>query len=236
MKNLSLTSLLLITVLVFTSCSVENDPILEDQLSLSSRDIFAKQPTVQRNADGSYFVDYKLKAGVGSDIAVDDDTNTKDINLYSSNSQTQKSFNEDLPLTSKGQFTVGINNTETNSRSTITIFDDDIKFSRNAKQDHLKGHGIQDNGDGTYTVDFTVKENIKVDFVKNEAKDRYEIHLDRGDSAESDFSRTFTKEPGENLEIVFVNYYYDASGRNNTVEKAEKPRSIINDGISASGY
>lgn len=230
MKNLSLTSLLLITVLVFTSCSVENDPILEDQLSLSSRDIFAKQPTVKRNTDGSYFVDYELKEGVGSDIAVDDNTNTKNINLYSSNGQSQKSFSEDLPLTSKGQFTVGINNTETNNGSTITIIDDDIKFSRNPKKDHLKEYGIDDNGDGTYTLNFTIKENIKVDFVQNQNTGKYEIHLDKGSSDESTFSRTFTKESGKDLKIVFVNYHYSQTGRNSELlEKAEKPEAIIID-------
>ena len=71
-----------------------------------------------------------------------------------------------MPLTSKGQFTLGIKNTETDdNRSTITIIDNDIKFSRNTKKDHLKEYEITDNGDGTYTLDFTDKKNnIAVDF------------------------------------------------------------------------
>ena len=227
MKKLSLTSLLLMTIVVFTSCSVETDPVLEEQTSLSSRDIFEKPPTVQRNPDGSYYLGYELKDGVAADIITDDATNTKSINAYSSDNQMQKKFNEGLSLNGKDSFTVGVN-TETDKGSTITILDDDIKFSRNPKKDHLKEYGIDENGDGTYTLNFTVKNNIKVDFIQNQDTGVYEIHLDRGDSSEKDFSRTFTKEEDEDLKISFVNYYYSNTGRAlDSVEKSEKPKIIV---------
>lgn len=233
MKNVSLTSLLLITVLVFTSCSVENDPILDEQVSLSSRDIFENPPKVQRNPDGSYYVSYELKEGVGSDVISNNDTNTKDINVYSSNSQTQRSFNEDLSLNGKDQFSVGINNIEADNKSTITIFDNDIKFSRNAKQDHLKEYEVKDNGDGTYTLNFTVKNNIIADFVYNEKDGVYEIKLAENSGAfKSNYNRTFTKEEGKSLEIAFINYFYNSTGRNSIASttsmiEEKRPRVVV---------
>lgn len=231
MKNLNLISLLLITVLVFSSCSVEDDLILDEPTLLSPKDIFEKQPTVQRNVNGSYFIDYKLKKGVDSDVITNQEANTKNINLYSSNNQVQRSFNEDLLLGGKGEFTVAINNTETDNKSTITILDDDIKFSRNVRKDHLKKYKITDNGDGTYTLDFTIKDNIKVDFIQNEDAGKYEVHLDRGDSDVRDFSRTFTKERGEDLKISFINYHYDNTGRTfyGSLRKSSKPKVVVTD-------
>ncbi len=221
MKKLSLTSLLIVCTIIFSSCSNESDPLLLNQ---SVDNPFAKKTALQRNADGSYFVDYELNDGVKSDITTNASNNSKSINLYASENALGKSYNEELSLNGQEQFVFGINNTLDNSHTTLTILDDDIKFSRVANKDHLRGYKVTDNLDKTYTVDFTVKDNIAVDFVQNNG--HYEIHLKKGTSNESDFSRTFTKVTGEDLNIVFVNHYSNGNARLAETTK-KKPRIIV---------
>mgnify|MGYP003638743297 FL=1 len=96
-------------------------------------------------------------------------------------------------------------------------------------KNHLKEYKVTDNGDGTYTLEFTTKNNIAVDFIQNQDTGVYEIHLDRGDSDESDFSRTFTKEQGEKLKIEFVNYYYNNNGRSIQSTTSNKPKVVIDE-------
>ena len=69
-------------------------------------------------------------------------------------------------------------------------------------------------------------ENIETDFVYNEDTKTYEIHLETGEDNEREFFRTFTKEEDENLEIVFVNHFYDRSERNYST-LIRKPEIII---------
>ena len=127
---------------------------------------------------------------------------------------------------SKGRFNLAVNNTLDDRRSTITVVDDDIRYDRSTEDDHLTDYSFTDNNDGTYDLEFTVDENIETDFVYNEDTKTYEIHLETGEDNEREFFRTFTKEEDENLEIVFVNHFYDRSERNYST-LIRKPEIII---------
>ena len=227
MKKLNLTSLFVIATLVLSSCSVEEDPVFLEE---PNSKLFEKVK-LQRDASGAYSLDMKVNNGVGTDILDNKKSNRKDIYLFSSENELNRTYNEDLSLNGQKSFTVGINNTITNKRSTITVFDDDIKFNRNSEDDHLASYNFTDNGDGTYDLDFVVDNGIKTDFVYNENTKTYEIHLEPGNSNESNFSRTFAKEEGEILKIDFINHTTSsATGR---TDSSTKPKIVIGNGESS---
>ena len=224
MKNLSLTTLLILITLGFSSCSVEEDPLLQDEVSGKSFD----KVSVKRNADGSYYLDMDLNDGVGVDV-INNEKNSKELNFYSSDDNSRRTLNENLNLGGEGSFKLDVNNTIQNNKSTITVYDNDIKFNRTSEDDHLADYSFTDNGDGTYDLDFVVDQDIEVDFVQNEATGAYEIHLDpdSSSSSQTEFSTTFTREPGETLNIIFVNYHGDRTAKSAAATE-DKPKIIVN--------
>jgi hypothetical protein len=112
------------------------------------------------------------------------------------------------------RFSVNLNNTIANHTSRLTIFDKDIKFLKNDDEDdHLNSYSVSDNGDNTYDVNFTVDASIEVDFTQDEATGEYMIHLEPGAGTQTDYTVTFNREEGENLQILFRNYYPSEDGR-----------------------
>lgn len=208
MKKFSLTTLLIIITLGFSSCTVEEDTILNE----STGKLF-ENVTVKRDASGAYYLDMELNNGVDADIISNEKTNHKDVNLFRSNTDSKRAYNENLSLNGHDSFSVGVNNVVNNNKSTLTIYDDDIKFNRTSEDDHLASYSIADKGDGTYDLDFTVDNNITVDFVYNEDNEEYEIHLEEGDNTELDFTRTFVKEDDMDLKITFVNHFNRTASR-----------------------
>ena len=227
MKNLSLTTLLIIITLGFSSCSVEQDSILQDEVSGK---LFEKV-SVNRNSDGSYYVDMKLNDGAGVDVS-NTDKNATDLNFYpSEEAHSTRNLSENIDLAGEGNFKLGVRNFGSDHKSTITVIDNDIKFNRSTgEEDHLTDYSITNNGDGTFDLDFTVDSDISTEFIYNEDTREYEIHLDPGTSSQLDFTRTFTKEEGEQLRIVFVNHFDDPNGRNSGVSN-DKPEVIIDDEV-----
>lgn len=202
MKNLSLTTLLILITLGFSSCSQDDNTLLEEP----SAENLLKSYRIQRDASGAYSLDYQLNQGAASDNIKDEKTNTSNIYLYSSESQrTNSNLTEGLEI-QKGQLTVGFNDTEKEKQSFITIVDNDIVFSKNETNENLESYSISGNEDGTYDLDFNVKDGIIVEYAYNEDSQTYEIHLSHGDSSETTFSTSFDREDGEVLKIDFVNY------------------------------
>ena len=222
MKNLNLTALLIVTTLIFTSCTVDEDLTLQDE---TSGKLFEKL-IVKRDLNGAYYLDMQLNEGTDVDIVDDHKSNSKELNFYSSDENMRRNLNESFTTGSKGRFNLAVKNTLDDRRSTITVVDDDIRYDRSTEDDHLTDYSFTDNNDGTYDLEFTVDENIETDFVYNEDTKTYEIHLETGEDNEREFFRTFTKEEDENLEIVFVNHFYDRSERNYST-LIRKPEIII---------
>jgi len=225
MKKFSLTSLLIIITIGFSSCSQDDGLSLEDPSTV----LFQKM-TVGRDASGAYTLDYKLNEGVGSDITDNKDGNGKDIYLYSSDNEARKNVNEEVSLNDNDRIHIGVNNTITNNRSTLTVYDHDIRFNKSdAEDDHLAEYQMTDNGDGTYSLDFTVDPDIEVVFIENEDTGAYEIHLEPGNGDESNFERTFTKSEGEELKIEFINYHSDESAKTVVSTSNKKPVVVIDE-------
>ena len=222
MKNLPLSFFAFIITLVFSSCSQEESTYLEEPNS----ELFGKV-ILSRDASGSYTLDLVTRNDVTSNITNNEKVNSLDIDLYSATGAKQQTTSEKVSTGTEDRFILNLNNTISNHTSRLTIFDKDIKFQKNDDEDdHLNSYSVSDNADNTYDVNFTVDASIEVDFTQDEETGEYIIHLEPGNGAQSEYSVTLNKEEGENLQILFRNYYPSEEARSTTSSK-DKPRMII---------
>lgn len=202
MKKLSLTTLLIIITLGFSSCTQDDSTILEDATSAQN---LLKSFDLNRGIDGDYSLNYQLNNGVASDNVKDQKTNTSNIYLYSLENAQRRSLNENLIL-QEGQLKVNFNDTENEEIHTITVLDDNIK-SKGQENENLQTWGITGNNDGTFDLNFVVKDGVGVDFIYDGDRNVYEVHLTEGeDASQSSFVQTFSKDEGVALNIEFVNF------------------------------
>ena len=212
MKNLSLTTLLIIITLGFSSCSQDDSIALQEPTA----EELLKSFNLNKNTSGNFSLDYQLGNGVSSDNNLDEKTNINTIYLYSSEGVQERSLNQGLAL-QDGQLQVNFKDTELNRRHTIIVMDDDIKTSRTSN-DYLESYGITGNGDGTYEFSFRVIDGISPQMIYNDDTKFYEIHLNSDSSAsQKDFVETFTKEDGVALNIQFFETI-------SNVERSSEPR------------
>lgn len=220
MKKLSLTTIALTLILGFSSCT-QDDTVLEP----TAQDLL-KSFDLNKNSRGEFALDYQLNNGASSENIKDKITNTNNIYLYSSEYQLQSEVNEGLAL-ENGKLEVSFNDTEKDRTHTITVFDNDIKMSKDSNE-YLESYGVSGNGDDTYNLNFTVVDGIVVDFIYDGDRNVYEIHLNEDAGAsQSDFVQTFTKEEGIDLNIEFVNNSQSSTSK--VTETANKPKVIIRD-------
>ncbi len=207
MKTLNSFLPALVLIVVFSSCTT-TETFIEDKTS----EELLKSYTVKRDKSGAYSLDYKLTEGAIAENIKNSETNANEIYLYSSSGTSKsqsKNGSEQLQI-KDDQLTVGFIDTNSDKRrSQITIIDDNIILAKGGEEEKfLNEYSVRSNEDGTYNLDFNVKENVSVDFIYNDEKDKYEIHLTEANTgrsgSSSSFSRTFTKEEGTNLEIAFV--------------------------------
>jgi hypothetical protein len=225
MKNLSLSIFALIITLVFSSCSQEESTFLEEPNS----ELFGKV-ILSRDASGSYTMDLETSNDVASNISSNEKSNSLDIDLYSASGTKQQIISEEMSTGSEDRFSINLNNTISNHTSRLTIFDKDISFLKNLSEnddDHLNSYSVSDNGDNTYDVNFTVNSYVEVDFTQDEETGEYMIHLEPGNGTQTEYSVTFNKEEGVNLNIAFLNYYPSESGKTTTSSTNSRPKVLI---------
>ncbi|AUC20982.1 MULTISPECIES: hypothetical protein [Polaribacter] len=200
MKNFNLFAAVVSLTLVFTSCSFNETVLPEEQ----STDLL-KTHTIKRDVDGTYSLDYSLNANAATENVVDESTNTNYIYLYSAENKLSSKVTQDFTIDGN-QLKIGFVDTNSSKKSQITIKDEDAKFFKTKNEDMLSEYSISGNEDGTYTLNFSVNNKVKVDFVFNEELNIYEVHLEEGKSDETTFSKVFDKIDGEALKIDFVNH------------------------------
>jgi len=220
-KMLKPFAIILIT-LGLTSCATnENLENLQPEASL------LKSYTLKKDASGSYSLDYNVAAGVKSDIVTNGETKANEIFLYSSDNGEKNKVSKEFIL-NNDKLVISFINQNNDKKTGITLEDDNMSFLQK-EESSLTSYEIVNNGDDTYTLNFSLKENIAASFVHNSNTGVYEIHLDNGESTTLNYTRTFTKEAGVNLGIGFVNHV--ATAAKNTVARGEmqpyKPRVII---------
>lgn len=211
MKNLSLIIFVLITSLIFSSCSQEDSIFLEEP----SSELFGKV-MLSRNESGAYTMNLETSNNVSSSITSDDKANSLDIDFYSETGALKEKISEPMSTGSDDHFLVNFKNTITNRTFKLSVHDKDIQFSRtelNEQDDHLSSYSIVDNGDNTFDLNFTVDTLIDVDFTQDEDTGEYLIHLEPGEGSQTDYSMTFERQEGQTTDIAFLNYYSSESGR-----------------------
>lgn len=223
MKTKKFLTVVAIFALVFTSCSNEDSSITETQeLSLK------KTYKIKRDATGAYSVDFDEKTNI--DQVLEDADKTRQYLISSSVNKVQHNDSQEL-LIDNNKLKVGFIDADANTKQYISIFDDNIKLQKKSgDESKLAGYSIQSNEDGTFGLDFSVKDNVEVSFVYNEDISTYEIHLENGAGGQGEFSRTLEGEDGEPLKIDFVNYTSNAGAKSSELEMVRKPKIIIDEG------
>ena len=226
MKNLSLPIFVLITTLIFSSCSQDDTTFLEEP----SSELFGKV-MLSRNASGAYTLDLETSNDVTSSFSNDDKANSLDIDLFSDTGAVSEIISEPVSTGSQDQFLLNFKNTITNRTFKLTVQDKDIKFSRtelNEEEDHLNSYSVVDNGDNTFDINFTVDALVDVDFTQDEDTGEYLIHLEPGEGSQSEFSMTFERQEGQTTDIAFVNYYSSESARVTTsTNRIRRPKVSV---------
>ena len=199
MKTLKLATIFFV-VLGLTSCSNEEETfVIQNEAAESLLNSYE----IQRNADGSYFVDYKTK-GATSDNVRDEKRNENTINLYPDNTQTSRNQSEDLGFITDGdELKIKFNDIQASKVTSISVKDDKISLAR-SNNALLRDFNFKAQEDGTYDLSFEVKNKVDVDFVYNDDYQSYDIILTKGKGAESNFLRTFTPDDNGYLRITFV--------------------------------
>jgi hypothetical protein len=232
MKTIKLLTLTILSTFVLTSCSSnENLP------SETSNAKLLKSYKVKRNISGAYSIEYDLEKNTTSEKVINYETKTNEFHFYESDFTESKKVFKELFMDTK-KLSINFINTSSNEKSNI-IIEDDLRTSEKNIDNNtmLSEYSVSKEGMSTYTLDFKVKNNVSVDFVYNEVLRIHEIHLEKGKSNDTNFSRNFEKMNNEILRIDFVNHIktYGAKGQESegVVVSRRKPRVIIVDDFSA---
>jgi len=221
MKNINLFALLVSFTFIFSSCS-SNETLLPEEQSLDLLKAF----TINRDDVGAYSLDYNLYSNAKVENVVDLSTNASNIYLYPSDNQISRRLTQKLTIEGT-QLQIGFVDTNSGKSPNITITDDNLFLAKGSDSDFLKDYSISSNLDGTYTLDFSVVNEVKVDFVFNEELKIHEIHLEEGKMTESSFSRILEKEEGKALKFDFVNHITDGESKGVLETVVRKPRGTI---------
>lgn len=221
MKKAINTVFTLLLVIGFTSCQTSEGI---EGVDVSAK--LLKSYSVKRDASGSYSLDYKLANGTAAESV--QENNTNQVNLYASDFQSRAINSQDLN-NDNGNMNIEFVNTDLNTKSQITIIDDQIYTKEAIGRKFLSDYSITKNENGTFQLDFNVKKNVAVSFTYNKVAAVYEIHLEKGKATTATFSRTFTNENGEDLKVDFVNHLANNFARTEAAQP-RKPRMIIQGG------
>jgi hypothetical protein len=226
MKTIKLLTLTILSTFVLSSCSSnENLP------SEASKTKLLKSYKVKRDISGAYSIVYDLEKNTSSEQVVNYKTRTNEFHFYESDFGTSKRVSDELFMDTE-KLSISFIEANTYMKSNITIVDDVASNEKtNAKSTKmLSEYSVSKTGSGTFTLDFKVKDKVSVDFVYNEVLGVYEIHLEKGKSNATEFSRNFEKLEGEILRIDFVNHIksYSIKGQmSKGMVVSRKPRVII---------
>lgn len=220
MKTFNLLVLAASMTLVFSSCST-NETLLPEEQTVD----LLKSYTIQRDASGAYSLDYNLNDDATTEKVVSSETNTNEFYLYSTEGKTSRKATQELVIDGT-ELKIGFIDASSNKLPQITITDDNLSLARSSNK-KLKDYSITSNEDGTYNLDFSVNDKVRVDFVYNEAIKTYEIHLEEGKSSETNFSRVLEKEIGQPLQFDFVNHIENTQAKGLLASIIRKPRGVI---------
>ncbi len=218
MKKLSVGFLAIVLALSFASCSTNETDFEIPQESL------LKQVKLQRDASGAYFVDYVVANNTIPDVRKDVTSLTNEVHLNKVNHDTKDQYRNDFTL-DNNTLRVGFFDNETGKQMRFSVEDENITFAKGISTKFLKEYGITSNTDGTIQLDFEVNSNVKTEFIYNGDLATYEVHLSKGTSSDSKFTRTLTVPDTGVLRLDFVNH--NLLGKGLAESTSTIPRVII---------
>ena len=222
-KN-SFFTLFALGALMFTSCSGEDSSLTNDQNSK-----LLKTFKVKKDATGAYSVDFNVSNNTKVDEIISVQDNTIQYFLYPTKMKTENNISEDLAI-SDNQIKIGFVDTQNDNSPMVTIRDD-IKFAnKSVVLPKLTSYNLISNEDGTFDLDFKVRNKTNVSFSYNEEINTYEVHLEDGKGGETEFSRNLSKEEGQLLKIDFVTHFNILGAKSKQLAFERKPRVIIDSG------
>ncbi|MFN0727929.1 hypothetical protein [Polaribacter gochangensis] len=218
MRKLSVGFLAIVLALSFASCSTNETDFEIPQEPL------LKQVKLQRDASGAYFVDYVVANNTIPDVRKDVTSLTNEVHLNKVNHDTKDQYRNDFTL-DNNTLRVGFFDNETGKQMRFSVEDENITFAKGISTKFLKEYGITSNTDGTIQLDFEVNSNVKTEFIYNDDLATYEVHLSKGTSSDSKFTRTLTVPDTGVLRLDFVNH--NLLGKGLAESTSTIPRVII---------
>ena len=199
MKKLSIGFLVIVLTFSFGSCSTDNSGFELPQEPL------LKQAKLKRDASGAYSIDYVVADNTTSDIHKDLKSFTNKIHLSKVNFDTKDQYRNDFSL-KNNKLRIGFFDESTGKKMNFSVEDENITFAKGVRSRFLKEYDLSTNEDGTFQLNFEVNNNVKTEFMYNENLATYEVHLSKGASSESKFSRTLEVPDTGILKLDFVNH------------------------------
>lgn len=204
--------------LALTSCTSN-----ESEESIKKENLL-KSYSIQKGEDGVYSIQFNTtnNAEVTKVKNID---NSKDFLLTESNQKSKTKYSNDFSI-ENDELKIGFLDFNQNKTTKIFVEDDNITLANKGVTEFLSSYSVAKNSDGTYQLDFSVNDNVSVDFLYNEEIETYEVHLANGTSVGKDFSRALTMSQNV-LRLDFVNHKY--ASKSGVETKPRKPRTIIVD-------
>lgn len=211
----------LVLSIIFTSCSSNENEVLE-----KTQEKLLQSYTLKRDGSGSYSIDFDVNNN--TDVVNFKGNMTNDIVLSESNIATKKSYSNEYAI-ENDQLKIGFIENNSGKKTKISVKDDNITFAKGTVTEFLNSYSVSSNEDGTYKLDFKVNENVQTEFIYNEDKDIYEVHLSSGTAKQKDFSRELKINNERNIKLIFYNHKYSNEYANRTEEAStiKKPEVII---------
>ncbi|GFD73554.1 hypothetical protein [Tenacibaculum mesophilum] len=198
MKNFTPYLLALSLSVIFTSCSSNEAEVIEN-----NPENLLQSYTLKRDATGAYSIDFNTANNTDVTTLTNTD-NSKEIILAETVQKTSTKHSNDFSI-ENNHLKIGFLETTNGKRKSIYVEDENITFAKGITE-FLNSYSITSNGDGTYSLDFTVNDNVATDFIYNDKLKTHEIHLSRGESLQKGFSRELETKANGVLKIDFVNH------------------------------
>ncbi|WP_028892802.1 hypothetical protein [Tenacibaculum sp. 47A_GOM-205m] len=219
MKKITPYFLALSLSFLFASCSSNETEVVE-----GTPENLLQSYTLKRDATGAYSIDFNTTNNTDVTTITNVD-NSKEIILAETKQKTATKHSNDFSI-ENDQLKIGFLETNRGKTTKIYVEDDNITLAKGVTE-FLNSYSITANVDGTYTLNFTVNDNVAADFNYNEELKTHEVHLSNGTSTQKTFSRELKIQTDSNiLRLDFVNHKYSA--RDEEIADTErKPKSII---------
>ncbi|MDE0536016.1 MULTISPECIES: hypothetical protein [unclassified Tenacibaculum] len=219
MKKITPYFLALSLSILFASCSSNETEAIE-----SNPENLLQSYTLKRDATGAYSIDFNTTNNTDVTTVTNVD-NSKEIILAEVSQKTATKHSNDFSI-ENDHLKIGFLEANRGTTTKIYVEDDNITFAKGVTE-FLSTYSITANEDGTYTLNFTINDNVATDFNYNEEIETYEVHLSNGTSTQKTFSRELKMQPDSNvLKLDFVNHKY-SSRTEEAIDTERKPKSII---------